>query len=267
MSEQAYVVNEDAQRARDCRRRVGLDITGAVPDLLRVVESAAGVAVSVIDLPSGVSGAYTVEEGIGFAFVNLNDVPVRQRFTLAHELAHHVFGDGGIVDEEAAVFGAPSSPRERRAQTFAAEFLIPLRAVSTWMDAHDTISVTLRSVVELAADFRVSAKTALIRLQLDRYIDQGSRDYAAMSGAIDRGEHLKLAQRLGIVEAPDTLSEIYLKGKPRTPAKMWEFAVAGYEQGLLTIDRIAQAVHKPGEEISALLDEMGAVAPEDEPDY
>ena len=60
---------------------------------------------------------------------------MRQRFTLAHELGHHAFADGAIIDTADAVFGSTLSPVERRARTFAAQFLIPLRAVSAWMEA------------------------------------------------------------------------------------------------------------------------------------
>ncbi len=265
MSEQIHSVNAAAQKARDYRTHIGLAATGPVPDLLRVVEDVAGLAVSVIDLPAGVSGAYTLEEGLGFAFANLNDSVVRQRFTLAHELAHHVFEDRAVVDPEEAVFGEPAGPGERRAQTFSAEFLIPLRAVDAWMEARGTSSVTLRLVVELASYFRVSAKVALIRLRLARFTSE-SQD-KELGDAVDRGEHLTLAKRMGIEEAPDSLSEIKSRGRPRTPARMWEYAVGGYEQGLLSVERIAQAVHSTPEQVHALLDEMGVVAPEDEPDY
>jgi len=266
VSKQIHSVNVDAQSARDYRTHVGLDATGPVPDLLRVVEDVAGLAVSVIALPSGVSGAYTIEEGVGFIFVNLDDSVARQRFTLAHELAHHVYDDGGIVDLEETVFGETSIRRERRAQTFSAEFLVPLRAVSTWMDVRDASDVTLRLIVELASYFRVSAPVALIRLQLAHFIDQQSRTYIDLSEAIDRGEHLRLAKRLGIEEAPDSLSKIKSRCQPRAPAKMWEYSVVGYEQGLLTVDRIAQAMHSVPEKVLARLDDMGVVAPEDEPD-
>ena len=265
MSDQIHSVNVAAQKARDYRTHIGLDATGPVPDLLRVVEDVAGVAVSVIDLPNGVSGAYTFEEGLGFAFVNLKEPVVRQRFTLAHELAHHAFEDRGVVDSERAVFGEPTNANERRAQTFSAEFLVPLRAVSAWVEARAASDVTLRLVVELASYFRVSAKVALVRLHLARLVSEAQE--SELSNAINRGEHLTLAKRVGIEEAPDSLSEIKSRGRPRTPARMWEYAVGGYEQGLLSVERIAQAVHSTPEEVQALLDELGVTPREDEPDY
>ncbi len=226
-----------------------------------------GLAVSVIDLPDGVSGAYTFEEGQGFVFVNLRDAVVRQRFTLAHELAHHLFEDGAVVDDEEAVFGASSRPVERRARTFAAEFLVPLRAVEAWFTARGADTVTLQLVVELATYFRVSAKTALIRLGLARLIEPDGDAYEWLEGSIERGEHKQLEKRLGIEETPDSLSEIRVHNQPRPPRKMWEYAVAGYEQGLLTVPRIAQATFTTSERVQELFDDAGIIQTESEPDF
>jgi Zn-dependent peptidase ImmA (M78 family) len=262
-----HPVNEDAEQARQYRVRVGLDLRGPIPDLLHVAEDVAEVAVSVIDLPEGVSGAYTYEEGQGFAFVNVNDSVVRQRFTLAHELAHHVYKDAAIIDPESNVFGSPKSPRERRANTFAAEFLIPLQAVNAWMEARGASNVDLRLVVELASFFRVSAKAALIRLQLARFIDAAGPLGKVLDASVESGEHTRLSRRLGIEEAPDALSEIKKRDVPRVPAKMWEYAVVGYERGLLTVERIAEAVYKTPADVKAELDDLGIAPPPDDPDY
>ena len=267
MTEGALLVNEAAEAARQYRVHLGLDLRGPIPDLLYLVEDAAGLAVNVLDLPAGVSGAYAYEEGLGFAFLNLNNPVVRQRFTLAHELAHHVHKDTAVIDPESNVFGSPKAPRERRANIFAAEFLIPLQAVNAWMEARGTPPVDLRLVLELASFFRVSAKVALIRLQLARVVDLGEPLGKGFDAAIEAGQHLQLARRLGIEEAPDALWEIKHRALPRAPGKLWEFAVVGYERGLLTVERIAQAIHRTPAEVQAELDELGIAPPVDEPDF
>ena len=123
----------------------------------------------------------------------------------------------------------------------------------------------MRLVVELASYFRVSAKVALIRLQLARLVSESQAK--ELCDAVDRGEHSILAKRVGIEEAPDSLSEIKARGQYRAPARMWEYAVGGYEQGLLSAGRIAQAVHRTPEHVQALLDELGVLPPANEPDY
>lgn len=267
MTDAAFRVNEAAERARQFRVRMGLDLRGPIPDLLHVVEDVAELAISVIELPDGVSGAYAHEEGQGFAFVNARDQVVRQRFSLAHELAHHVYEDTAVIDSEEVVFGSPKAPRERRANTFAAEFLVPLQAVSAWMEARRAGRVDLRLVVELASFFRVSAKAALIRLQLARFVEATSALAISLDASIDSGEHLRLARRLGIEEAPDALSEIKMGGQPRAPAKMWEYAVVGFERGLLSVERIAAALHMSPSTVASRLEDLDIRLPEDDPDF
>ena len=56
-------------------------------------------------------------------------------------------------------------------------------------------------------------------------------------------------------------------GRPRTPRRLWAGAVIGYERGLLTPERIAQAVGRDTVEVEAELDALGVHPPADEPDY
>ena len=258
--------NEGAQKARECRTRLGVGLTAPVPDLLQAVEVVAGVAVSVLELPHGVSGAYTMHENQGFAFLNRQEPVVRQRFTLAHELAHHMFADGATIDTEDAVFGSAASPVERRARTFAAEFLIPLRAVSAWMESRAADQATLRMVVELACAFRVSAEVALIRLGLAHCVESG-RAYQQLQEAVHRGDHLRLQRRLGAEEPADALTQIKERGASRPPARMWEYALAGYEQGLLTVDRMAGALFTTPQAVQARIDELGIEQAPSDPDF
>jgi Zn-dependent peptidase ImmA (M78 family) len=58
--------------------------------------------------------------------VNANDVRMRQRFTIAHEIGHHALGHGegkrDTIDEFSL---SNTSPVERAANQFAAELLMP----------------------------------------------------------------------------------------------------------------------------------------------
>jgi hypothetical protein len=51
------------------------------------------------------------------------------------------------------------------------------------------------------------------------------------------------------------------------PRRLWADAVIGYERGLLTPERIAQAVGRDTVEVEAELDALGVHPPADEPDY
>ncbi len=254
-----------AQQALATRARLGLALDGPVPDLLRAVEEGAGLAVSVIELPDGVSGAYARREGQGFAFLNLREAPVRQRFTLAHELGHHELKDGGVIDASADVFGAPTAVRERRANAFAAELLAPLAAVQRWAQAHADADASLLTVVALASWFRVSVLVALYRLSAARPLS--AKAVRGFERAIQAGEHVQLARRHQLPDLPDELSLIHDAGRPRTPRRLWADAVIGYERGLLTPERIAEAVGRDTAEVEAELAALGVHPPADEPDY
>ena len=88
-----------------------------------------------------------------------------------------------------------------------------------------------------------------------------------LSTAIDSGDHLRLAKRLGVTEAPDELVRIHENGVPRLPGKMWEYAVTGYEHALLTVERVAQALRRDPDNVRAELEELGTSTPADDPDY
>jgi Zn-dependent peptidase ImmA (M78 family) len=258
-------VIEAAQQAQAARARLGLALDGPVPDILRAVEGGSGLAVSIIDLPNGISGAYARRQGQGFAFVGLGEAPVRQRFTLAHELGHHEFRDGGVLDSSADVFGRPVTMRERRANAFAAEFLAPLAAVQRWMQTHADSEVSLVQVVALASWFRVSAQVALYRLSAARIIS--AKLARTLEQEIQNGVHTQVARRHQIDDLPDQISQIHLSATPRLPARLWADAVTGYERGLLTPERIAEAVGRSVGEVEAELAALDVRPPDDEPDY
>jgi Zn-dependent peptidase ImmA (M78 family) len=86
----------------------------------------------------------------------------RQRFTLAHEIAHYILhrniiGDG-ITDNGVYRSGRPE-PIEREANRYAAEILMPWRLV------REKYHAGARSSAELANEFGVSTAVADIRLK------------------------------------------------------------------------------------------------------
>ncbi|GAB1254581.1 ImmA/IrrE family metallo-endopeptidase [Desulfovibrio falkowii] len=92
---------------------------------------------------------------------NPNESIVRQRFTIAHELGHHVLGHGAQDRDTPANFMMPNnSLLEKDANTFAAQLLMPkdfLKAV---------IEVRLvRDIATLASMFKVSKPAMSYRLR------------------------------------------------------------------------------------------------------
>lgn len=87
--------------------------------------------------------------------------PVRQRFTIAHELGHHVLNHG-VGDRVApANFTMTSSdPKEVAANQFAAELLMPGNFVRAVVEVQK-----IRSLKELAKIFNVSTAAMGYRLR------------------------------------------------------------------------------------------------------
>lgn len=114
------------------------------------------------------------EHGKTSIYVRKTDPTNRIRFTVAHELGHHLLGHlddrEEIVDKDSTLYRQPSNPgeisdprhrAEIQANLFAAGLLMPRESVKQAWQAR-------RSVQDLARMFRVSQQAMQIRInQLD----------------------------------------------------------------------------------------------------
>lgn len=98
----------------------------------------------------------------GYAiFVNAKDLPDRQRFTIAHEIAHFLLhrdeiGDG--IVEDALYRSGLSNKKEAEANKLAAEILMPWHLINLAMNDQ------VKTISKLAEIFRVSESAMSIRL-------------------------------------------------------------------------------------------------------
>lgn len=243
-----------AARYQRTELRLGLD--NPIPDILALVEENVGIPVTVWPLADGIAGAYGRKSDRAFIFVNSDQWPVRRRFTLAHELGHHVLHGTGMIDRDVDVFGNPSSPREQQANAFAAEFLVPLIAVQNWMEREQPDGqVDLGTVVRLAADFGVSATVARIRLEKARYLPR-QVDRSRLVAQIDAGQHMNLHRDLELPDYRDGLDETAIpRGAIRLARELWDNAVRSYQLGLASLEELAHTRRidpkELGEEFSA----------------
>jgi Zn-dependent peptidase ImmA (M78 family) len=238
-----------------------------MPDLLEAIEATARVPVAVLPLPGGIAGAYGVKMGEPYIFVNSDDWPTRQRFTLAHEFGHHELNHRGSLDLEKDLgsFSSSRPPREVQANWFAAEFLLPLDALQRWMESRAFPEEdSLETVVRLSCSFGISPRVALYRLNKGRFLTHAAK--SSLEARIDASEHREMIRRLGIEELSDTLSRANQR-LPRMPEPMTEYAARGYQRGLLTVDRIARTFRREPSEVRAEYESRGIRPPVDEPDY
>jgi len=127
-----------------------------------------GLRVYKSPLPPSISGLIRpVPEGEGFEIrVNKYEVPERQRFTLAHEIAHFLIHKSdirsGVVDS-VMYRSALTSRKEAEANRLAADIVMPIAAVRKELAARGGVP-TEEVALQLASLFRVSPPAMKVRL-------------------------------------------------------------------------------------------------------
>lgn len=127
-----------------------------------------GLRVYKSPLPPSVSGLIRpTEDGNGFEIrVNKYEVPERQRFTLAHEIAHFLVHKSdirsGVVDS-VMYRSALTSRKEAEANRLAADIIMPASAIRKELLAHGGVA-TEEVASQLASAFKVSLPAMRVRL-------------------------------------------------------------------------------------------------------
>jgi Zn-dependent peptidase ImmA (M78 family) len=255
-------IQRDAWRqAADARGHLRLGGGALIPDLVRLLESGPSrLPVCILPLPDGVAGAYARRHDRSFLFVNRNDAPVRQRFTLGHEYGHHWMNHPPVVDLDAIISGNTRDRREIAANAFSAELLVPREALNEWLDARWGVrEIDLEAVVRAASYFSVSASSIRYRLdEAGRLPKKTLRD--ALDEQIANQQHLHLKHVLGLTETPDTISDLARERGVHLPAEMQDLAFEGYRRGLVPIERLAESLHRGMADLKATL-EMREIEP------
>jgi len=149
------------------------------------------------DLRATISGAFFAHPHLGFSIlVNLEMTPGRQRFTVAHEIAHALFHSNRAWYVLSA---SAKDARERFADVFAGEFLMPTEGVRRLMEEQGIGPRIgdVGDVIYLQRFFRVSYATALVRLRQARLVT--ARGYEDLK----RARPVRLARMLGYPVGPE----------------------------------------------------------------
>lgn len=98
------------------------------------------------------SGYYRKYDGVPSIEYNVSEPPVRQRFTVAHELGHFALGHED-APRDAGNFQSSGDLRERQANKFAAELLMPASLVTHYYQSGLADSVeTLANIFGVSKD-------------------------------------------------------------------------------------------------------------------
>ncbi|EHF4936890.1 ImmA/IrrE family metallo-endopeptidase [Enterobacter hormaechei] len=113
---------------------------------------------------AGLSGLAVMKEGVPRIYFDSSEHRNRQRFTVAHELGHHVLGhtrDGEMHRDLAANYSTGAIPfQEKQANQFAAELLMPESAIRMLITREG-----VTSTLQLAKIFNVSEAAMHWRLK------------------------------------------------------------------------------------------------------
>lgn len=124
-----YLIEAEA-KAKAARR----GYSGVLPVPLEQIARREGIKVELASLDEELSGMSFIKNGVAVIILNLNHHPNRRRFTLAHEIGHHlmhvpyltnnVHVDKGVLNRD-VVSAQAVDPKEMEANAFAAELLMP----------------------------------------------------------------------------------------------------------------------------------------------
>ena len=131
----------------------------SAPVDVMALAAAAGFEIKFKDLPDGEAGSTLQRGDRRIILVNENEPSQRQRFTILHEIAHHVLvlpsvhGKANAPVDEAFNGQSKRPPEEVACDVFASECLVPLALIKPLTEGRPFSVVT---VVELASMFEAS---------------------------------------------------------------------------------------------------------------
>lgn len=156
------------QHLDDANRETIADHQDVAPVRLSELAKAFGVPVKAATLAPGISGEIRPNEN-GFVIrINRHDPPKRQRFSVAHELAHFLLHSdqiGAGISDDVLYRSSLSDRREAQANRLAADILMPDDLVRQQVEAAHEKGVG-DLVLFLAEEFAVSE--AAMRIKLDQ---------------------------------------------------------------------------------------------------
>ncbi|AII11483.1 ImmA/IrrE family metallo-endopeptidase [Rhodococcus opacus] len=227
--------SEGREAAAAFRREHGLG-TQPLGDLVALIEQTTGIDVAVLDVDLNEHGLTMFDPVRNAVVVGVTRTrnPMRQRSTLAHELAHVLFKDW---TKEPNVHSG--SHEESRANVFARHLLIPVEGVQEIVGAVSADLGTLSKVVQL---FEVSPAIAAIAMQQAGYIDWETKELWMSCETAPR-----LAARFGWSDHYEALQE--QSDKLRAPQKLIARLTAGYVDNVVSAQTIATVREMDAEDL------------------
>jgi Zn-dependent peptidase ImmA (M78 family) len=220
-------------------------------DLVAIIEQTTGIDVAMLDVGPDEHGLTMrdPERNAVFIGVACTRNPMRQRSTLAHELAHVLFEDWAEND---AGGWSDRTYKEIQADAFARHLLVPVDGLQAFLGRRN--QVTQSNLSAVVQRFQVSPAIAAIALQQAGYIDAATKqEWMGLST-------LQLAVRFGWSDQYRALQAD--SDQRRAPQRLLARAIRGYAEGVIPAQTIATLRGIAVEAVEAELREAGIVPAE-----
>jgi Zn-dependent peptidase ImmA (M78 family)/transcriptional regulator with XRE-family HTH domain len=270
---QADMVAQEERR----RLRLGVAPVGNIAALI----ASQGIWTAATVLPDDVSGLFFNHASIGLAIVvNRKQSTVRQRFSCAHEYAHALFDREHGQDIKRTERANSSDLMEKRANAFAASFLMPADGINEQLRLMDKGSpsrqsqilfdvandspqeaeirppsgsqaITYQEVMSLAQHYGVSYEAMIWRLKSIGKI--GTSETDLLKGQSDIGH--RYGQALKLMRDFDVRPESSkADGSVELCAQVTRLAIEAYRRGEISAGRLRSLSKKLAMDVDQLLE-------------
>lgn len=203
-------------------------------ELIGLIEDRFGIDVVVTALPAACDGLSFSDDSVRAIVLATSDAPFRQRFTLAHELAHLAFEDSRDEVIEERVW-THKNQMESRANTFAGSFLAPKDEIEEQLAGR----LAVDAFDDLVLHFQMSPSAMSWRLLNEDLISQqeqrGLQSQTARATAMRAGE------------AAEQTNRARLAAVPRPALRLVDAYLEAYRDGATTLRPAANLLGQPPE--------------------
>jgi Zn-dependent peptidase ImmA (M78 family)/transcriptional regulator with XRE-family HTH domain len=231
--------------AVETRRLLDLG-TGPLGDLGSLMERLFGVDVVLAPLDDDISGICAHDEDRASVLANTNCARSHVRFTLGHELGHHLFADPRGVIAETTTDLFRHGYQERRANSFAAHLLLPTQGVEatlTWLDIgkSDIEQMTEQGTIAvgyLMAHFGASLPAVVYQLSELRWLT-----HPRATQIKDKYHAMDILAAVSHV-LPDGGDLARASGETRIPSRLYSATLAAAREGKVGMHSVAQLLDR-----------------------
>jgi len=215
-------------------------------DLVAAIEAGFGVDVAnASEMPLGFDGLAFQDDSVRLMLLLTTENWTRRRFTIAHELGHILWSDAHEVIAENLNPGRDISYQEKRANAFAAAFLMPEMLLHQQLAGRDLTNEVFH---DLVVRFRVSPSSMAVRLKSLSLVDEPR--FNELRGFRTR-DSIAAVEGAAMVE----IHEISGAQVPMAPAQMVTEFLAAYRDGEISSAHLVHLTGQPATSWRELLND------------